>query len=358
MAGLDTSIYSMYQAPDIAGSYAKGIKLSDMIKESRDRDKKRQDESLLNMAMKNNLATNENGVELNQSEYLAELARSNPILAYKEKTRLGKQAAQKSQLDIDTRMKAYDYAAKTLPMITSQESYDAFLKQGEAMAPGFSQPFPQYYDPNFNESFQNRLLSAKDKLDMDLKRQELEYKKTKRTEDKTNSNLDYAMKLRKERSGLPVTKDTQSIATAYNKIQSAAAKPTAAGDLSLIFNFMKMLDPGSVVREGEFATAQNAAGVPQRVANVYNQILKGQRLSPSQREDFLGQAQGAYNAQIDVQKKVDANFSKLASEAGLDERQVIIDFSANQPKVLNQKPKQVMQNGHVYTLNEETGNYE
>jgi len=39
-----------------------------------------------------------------------------------------------------------------------------------------------------------------------------------------------------------------------------------------------MLDPGSVVRESEFATAQNAAGVPDQVRNMYNKVLSGTRL--------------------------------------------------------------------------------
>lgn len=61
---------------------------------------------------------------------------------------------------------------------------------------------------------------------------------------------------------------------------------------------MKMLDPGSVVREQEFANAQNAAGVPDQVRNAYNKAISGQRLNPTQRQDFLNQAaQLATNAQ-------------------------------------------------------------
>ena len=56
--------------------------------------------------------------------------------------------------------------------------------------------------------------------------------------------------------------------------------------ISLIFGFMKMLDPGSVVREGEFATAQNAASIPDRIRNAYNRALEGTRLNPQQREMF------------------------------------------------------------------------
>jgi hypothetical protein len=73
-----------------------------------------------------------------------------------------------------------------------------------------------------------------------------------------------------------------------------ASKDTAAGDISLIFGYMKMLDPGSVVREGEFATAQNAAGIPDQIKNAYNRALSGERLNPNQRGMFKSQADELY----------------------------------------------------------------
>ena len=89
------------------------------------------------------------------------------------------------------------------------------------------------------------------------------------------------------------------IGQAYKKIQESAKDPSAAGDLALIFNYMKILDPGSVVREGEFATAQNAAGIPDRIRAQYNQVLNGQRLAETQRQDFLNQAKNVTRSQKD-----------------------------------------------------------
>ena len=83
-------------------------------------------------------------------------------------------------------------------------------------------------------------------------------------------------------------KNDKIIVNAFDNLKSTPA--SAAGDISFIFQYMKMLDPGSVVREGEFATAQNAAGVDQQIQNLYNRALSGQRLNPRQREDFLNSA--------------------------------------------------------------------
>tara|TARA_R110000796_G_scaffold103175_2_gene212324 strand:- start:1522 stop:2856 length:1335 start_codon:yes stop_codon:yes gene_type:complete len=97
--------------------------------------------------------------------------------------------------------------------------------------------------------------------------------------------------------------DSQKVFGAYERIK--ASKPNAAGDMAMIFNYMKMLDPGSTVREGEFATAQNATGVPDRIINMYNNITEGERLNPEQRKQFLDQAGSLNNAaQISADKHI------------------------------------------------------
>ncbi len=115
--------------------------------------------------------------------------------------------------------------------------------------------------------------------------------------DASGPDFETEQKLRKEFLNLPVVKDFSAVKDAFGKVEAATKDPSAAGDLALIFNFMKMLDPGSVVREGEFATAQNAAGVPQQVQNLYNRALTGERLAESQRADFVNQAKAVYASQ-------------------------------------------------------------
>lgn len=100
--------------------------------------------------------------------------------------------------------------------------------------------------------------------------------------------------LRKEFEGLPDVKQFREVESSYKRINKAATNNSAAGDIALIFNYMKMLDPGSTVREGEFATAQNAAGIPTQIWNVYNKAVSGERLAPEQRQDFLSQAKEQY----------------------------------------------------------------
>lgn len=111
--------------------------------------------------------------------------------------------------------------------------------------------------------------------------------------------------LRKEFIGQQTVKDFRKQATAYGRIVASAKDPSAAGDLAMIFNYMKVLDPGSVVRESEFATAERATAwlqsseeagitVPRPIASGIRQIATGQRLSPEQRADFVNRGRMLY----------------------------------------------------------------
>lgn len=132
--------------------------------------------------------------------------------------------------------------------------------------------------------------------------------------------------LRKELMGNPVTKAAQEVAAAYSKIQGAAKVPSAAGDLSLIFSFMKILDPGSSVREGEFANAQNAGGIPERMMAQYNNMLRGERLAPEVRADFLTQSKNLYDAQMGRYNSLANQYRGQAQRSGAAPEDVVFDL--------------------------------
>lgn len=127
--------------------------------------------------------------------------------------------------------------------------------------------------------------------------------------------LRMASGLRKEFNSLSA--DFFKIRDSYNRIVAAANDPSAAGDLAIIFNYMKILDPGSVVRESEFATAANAAGVPDRVRNMWNQMISGQRIAFN-RGDFVNQAQNLYNARMISQNDLISRYTNIGQSYGVD----------------------------------------
>ena len=115
------------------------------------------------------------------------------------------------------------------------------------------------------------------------------------------------------------------IGQAYQKIESAALNPSPAGDISLIFGFMKILDPGSVVREGEFATAANAGGIDDKIRTMYNKALTGQRLDEKIRSDFLAQSRNLIESQRTLSQDLVDRYSTTATQYNLDPSRVTFD---------------------------------
>ena len=128
--------------------------------------------------------------------------------------------------------------------------------------------------------------------------------------------------LRKEFDSLPDVKAYREVAAAYDTLRTVAANPSPAGDISLLTGYMKMLDPGSTVREGEFATASNAGGVSDRVRNTYNQMLRGTRLTAEQRQDFVTQAANIYKTRERRFADLQRQYQGLAGSYGADQARV------------------------------------
>lgn len=176
----------------------------------------------------------------------------------------------------------------------------------------------------------------------ELQRTQMELNIAEAYKKEPRAKTDAENELRKERNQLPTTKDTQTITSAYSKMNTVASqKPSAAGDMSLVFSYMKMLDPGSTVREGEFANAQNAAGVPERVLNAYNKALKGEILNENQRADFLNQSKNLYDSQLEVQRSTDKQYEDLAKSRGLNPKNVLTQFGVESKKAYRQADQNI-----------------
>lgn len=129
-------------------------------------------------------------------------------------------------------------------------------------------------------------------------------------------------------------KTYQTIRNGYEKIRSSAALDSGPGDISTIFAYMKMLDPTSVVREGEFATAENSGGVGEQISNLYNRVLSGERLTPELRRQFLASADQIYKETAQNLTDTNSQFSSRATGWNVDPNRFIITpetYGANDP---------------------------
>lgn len=176
-------------------------------------------------------------------------------------------------------------------------------------------------------------------------------------------------KFRKEFLGIPQVKAFSEQAQAFGRIESSATNPSPAGDLALIFNFMKVLDPGSVVRESEFATAESAAAwlqqseeagmtVPLPVARSIRKLATGQRLSPEQRDDFVNRGRSLYADAERGFMRIKEQYEDKARAYNLDPQRSLTDFRRppSQPAPLpafQEAPQQPSQTPQITFQNED-----
>ena len=161
------------------------------------------------------------------------------------------------------------------------------------------------------------------KIDLALKRQKLANAQAEAGQVGKEAKESTVTALRHEFNGL--SKNFIAVKDAFQRVQEAATNPSAMGDVALIFGFMKILDPISVVREGEFATAANSGSVPTRIQNLYNKALAGERLAPEQRADMLGQARRIFSKNMQSQQALEGEYRRIAGERGAPPSSVIVD---------------------------------
>ena len=83
----------------------------------------------------------------------------------------------------------------------------------------------------------------------------------------------------------------QSVKTATDMLSEIAKDPSAMGSLSAVYSYIKVLDPTSVVREGEIKLLGEARGVGERLEGVINRLADGQVVNPSEVNELARWAQ-------------------------------------------------------------------
>lgn len=135
--------------------------------------------------------------------------------------------------------------------------------------------------------------------------------------------FDTESKLRTEYQGQQGYKDFNQQTQAYQRVLDSAQNASPAGDLALIFNYMKVLDPGSVVRESEFATAAASGAFGDRIQAAVQQVTSGERLSDTMRKDFVTRAGDLYRGASEIYGGLNERFSTLAQGYGIDPARVV-----------------------------------
>lgn len=110
-------------------------------------------------------------------------------------------------------------------------------------------------------------------------------------------------------------KQLQDVSLAYGKLKKASDHPM--GDLAMVINYMKMLDPGSTVREGEFKSVRVAQSVLDYMNNYLRQVAGGRLLTPNQRKQILEEAKAEYDSHVGGYNEWSKQYQPIAERQGL-----------------------------------------
>lgn len=135
--------------------------------------------------------------------------------------------------------------------------------------------------------------------------------------------FDNTLKLRGDFRSEPIYKAHQEVQSAYSQIQQSLKQASPAGDLAGATKIMKLLDPGSVVRESELGMAMAATGALDRVQNYAQTVIKGTKLTPSQRKDFQTLADALYGESVKQYNAKRAEYKGIVDRNQLNEADVL-----------------------------------
>ncbi len=131
-----------------------------------------------------------------------------------------------------------------------------------------------------------------------------------------------ARNLRKDFDSLPEVKDFKAVLPTL--ISARRAPDNAAGDIQLAYTVGKILDPGSVVREGELAMVAQAGSLMERVLGAGRVNLgNGGRLPANVRAQLLNMLNERALAQRQAYDQARSNYEGYASSAGIDPKAVV-----------------------------------
>lgn len=145
--------------------------------------------------------------------------------------------------------------------------------------------------------------------------------------------------MRKEASSNTNVKKFDDAIGSYQSMLVSANSDNATSDLDMIYGLAKIMDPESVVREGEFETVRNSSSIPNQIKGYWEFLLKGKgKLDAATRQEILGIASNRLNAYRGEATKSMDRYRSIAEKQRIDPSLVVRDI----PEVPQHKPKQDM----------------
>ena len=131
--------------------------------------------------------------------------------------------------------------------------------------------------------------------------------------------------LRNDFNNLPQVKSWNIIEPVLLSAREASKDTSGASDLNMIYALGKVLDPNSVVREGELEMAGNTGSLGQKIAGYYKSVAQGGRLTPEIKQDLLKQIESRTFAQRQSYESAKKKYSEIAKKNNIDPNDLFIN---------------------------------
>lgn len=287
-----------------------------------------------------------------------------------------KAAREAEKAKIEGALQKLQAAGQIMAGVTDQATYDQARQQAAQMlGPEVAGRLPAVYNPAEVEMNRKKAMSVKEQLEQKWK--EMEYttpnanarlsadtsirnndatnatsranntatvgasyanaaatrEVAKSTRDAAGIQRDQATEMKLADDYRAQSKGFKEVGDAYKQINATLDKATTspAATLAAATKFMKLLDPGSVVRESELGMALAASGVFDRATNYHNTLMRGKVLTPNQVKDFKNITQQIYGAAQQQQQTIDTSYKKTAETYKLRPEIIVQELGQNAP---------------------------
>jgi len=137
--------------------------------------------------------------------------------------------------------------------------------------------------------------------------------------------------LRKEIQGLPSYKNLSQALPIYKSMAETAGRNSKASDLNLVYGLGKIMDPTSVVREGEMVMVKNTASLPDWFQGAIASLNGGAALTPETREAIMREAYGRVQGYDSAFKQDTTQYQGIVERNKFNPADVIPDFGTYEP---------------------------
>ncbi|MDR9777196.1 hypothetical protein RJJ65_32075 [Rhizobium hidalgonense] len=137
--------------------------------------------------------------------------------------------------------------------------------------------------------------------------------------------------MRKEIQQLPSYKNLAAAAPIYKAMAETAGRDSKASDLNLVYGLGKIMDPTSVVREGEMIMVKNTASLPDWLQGAIASLNGGAALTPETRQAIMTEAYGRVKGYNDEFQQNMGQYQGIVQRNGINPADVIPEIDKFEP---------------------------